>query len=101
VDIVAEIADGIIPFEVKYTQNAVGPDDLTGLRLLCQQRNVARAYVITGDMADFNVFPLTDRHSPTDNASQPSVLKIPAPLACYWLSQSEYGQSEKQKHPAT
>jgi hypothetical protein len=106
VDIVAEIPSiaeapgGIIPFEVKYAQSAVELEDLKGLQLLCEQKNVARAYVITSDMGDFEVFPLAGRHTRADSASQPAVLKIPAPLACYWLSQSEHGDAEKQDRPA-
>ncbi len=46
VDIVAEIPSiaeapgGIIPFEVKYAQSAVELEDLKGLQLLCEQKNV-------------------------------------------------------------
>jgi uncharacterized protein len=84
VDIVAEVPAGIIPFEVKYSQSRVGLGDLKGLQQLCEDRKVARAYVITRDMADFDVFSL-----PSNDYPGTSILKIPAPLACYWLSQSE------------
>lgn len=95
VDVVAEIPSGIVPFEVKYSQTTVQPGDLKGLRQLCEEKNVARAYVITGDMADFDVLPLAAEQHKPDSAIRPAVLKIPAPLACYWLSQSEHGESEK------
>ena len=100
VNIVAETRSGLVPFEVKYTQSAVQPGDLKGLRQLCEGKNVARAYVITGDMADFEVMPLAGRRGKSDHPSHPAVLKIPAPLACYWLSQSEHGEAEKQTRSA-
>ncbi len=96
VNIVANVRSAIVPFEVKYTQSAVRPEDLRGLKQLCEEKDVTRAYVITGDMADFDVLPLAGQRSKSDSDSQPAVLKIPAPLACYWLSQSEHGESEKQ-----
>jgi hypothetical protein len=48
----------------------------------CEQRGVKRGYAITRDGTDFGIVSLGQ-----DNAV--SVLKIPAPLACYWLGQSE------------
>lgn len=91
VDIVAEIHDQLIPFEVKYSQSIVEPSDLKGLRLLCEQRRIARAYVITRDMADFELLSMGGTKMPTTaEKSQPAILKIPAPLACYWLSQAEH-----------
>lgn len=50
--------------------------------LFCEQRDVKRGYAITRDGTDFGVVSLGQ-----DNGV--SVLKIPAPLACYWLGQSE------------
>jgi uncharacterized protein len=101
VDILAEPPSGLVPFEVKYTQGVVRPDDLKGLRQLCEEKNVARGYVITGDMADFDVLPLVGAHRKSDGDSQSAILKIPAPLACYWLSQSEHDEAEKQNRPVT
>jgi len=77
VDIVASIGDLIVPFEVKYATSSVGRDDLKGLGEFCQQRRVERAYVITREMSDFDIVEL----------GATPVLKIPAPLACYWLGQ--------------
>ncbi len=101
VDILAEPPSGLVPFEVKYTQGVVRPDDLKGLRQLCQEKEVARGYVITGDMADFEVLPLVCSHGKSDSGFQSAILKIPAPLACYWLSQSEHDGAEKQKRLVT
>ena len=90
VDIVAEVQDGLIPFEVKYTLAKVELSDLKGLRLLCEEKRIARAYVITRDMADFDILSMTGAQADKPGTEdQPAILKIPAPLACYWLSQSE------------
>ena len=40
-------------------------------------------YVITREPNDFSVLSLSDTKGSTQ------LLKIPAPLACYWLGQSE------------
>jgi uncharacterized protein len=84
VDILAETPDGIVPFEVKYSQSRVGAGDVKGLLELCKEKNVKRAYVITRDLNDFE---LLDQHT-----SSAEIIKLPAALACYWLSESE-GQS--------
>ncbi len=87
VDIVAEVGDKLIPFEVKYSESTVKVENLKGLRMLCDKKRISRAYVVTRDMADFEVCTIpTKAHSATGT----SVLKIPAPLACYWLSQLEH-----------
>ncbi len=90
VDIVAEVHDELIPFEVKYSPS-VDLRDLKGMRLLCEQRNISRAYVITRDIEDFSILSMSDNVKTKKSvAEQPVILKIPAPLACYWLSQSEH-----------
>ncbi len=90
VDIVAEAQNQIIPFEVKYTQARVALRDLKGLRLLCGQKKISRAYVITRDMADFAVVSVNCSKGTKDEGESPlAILKIPAPLACYWLGQFE------------
>jgi hypothetical protein len=50
---------------------------------LRETKNLRRGYVITRDMSDFDVLPLEGMPAAT------RLLKIPAPLACYWLGQSE------------
>ena len=39
--------------------------------------------MVTREMSDFSVLPLDDTPART------RILEIPAPLACYWLGQSE------------
>lgn len=84
VDILAEVRSGLIPFEVKYTRGRVEESDLRGLRSLCEEKQIARGYVITRDPTDFDVLTFPSRGSAAS-----AILKIPAPLACYWLSRSE------------
>jgi hypothetical protein len=82
VDLVAEIGGQIIPFEVKYRAQHTGLRDLKGLIELCQQKNIDRAYVVTKSLDDFGV--VADL---PDTATR--ILRIPAPLLCYWMGESE------------
>ena len=79
VDIIAETSDTLVPFEVKYDSKIQG-DDLQGIRMFCEQKNIQRAYVITRELSDFKVVKA---------ANGAKFLQIPAALACYWLSKSE------------
>jgi predicted AAA+ superfamily ATPase len=81
VDIVAEIPNDMVPFEVKYTHSRVGPSDVKGMIELCQQKGLKRGYVITRELSDFELL--------APHAAAAEILKIPAPLACFWLSRSE------------
>lgn len=83
VDIVADVRGQPVPFEVKYRRQDTGAGGLKGLVELCEAKRLPRGYVITRDMADFSVLPLEGTPAAT------RLLKIPAPLACYWLGQSE------------
>ena len=79
VDIIAQLGDLIIPFEVKYKGAGVRAKDLKGLKEFCSQHKIDRAYVITRNVEDFGPISLGDTKT----------MRIPAPLACYWLSESE------------
>ncbi len=83
VDIIADVSGRLVPFEVKYRATNTGAGELKGLSEFCEDRHVSRAYVITKDISDFGVLRLSQ---------DTLALKIPAPLACYWLGQSEIGQ---------
>jgi predicted AAA+ superfamily ATPase len=86
VDIIADLDGRLVPFEVKYRQvEHTGLGDLKGMLQLCAERRVAQGYVITREFSDFSVLKTTAVEQPL------SLLKIPAPLACYWLGQSELG----------
>ena len=51
-------------------------------RILCEEKEIPRGSVITREISDFGVMELPGKVAA-------SILKIPAPLACYWLSRSE------------
>lgn len=92
VDIIADVGGRLVPFEVKYRGNNVGSNELKGLVEFCKDRKVKRAYVITKDAADFGVLPLA--------GGEIEALKIPAPLACYWLGRSEIEATYQQESEA-
>ena len=97
VDIVAEVQGELIPFEVKYSEGIARVEDLKGLRMLCDQKRISRAYVVTRDMADFEVCTVpTTGQSGDDTGGNTNVLKIPASLACYWLSRLEHRKVAEQ-----
>jgi hypothetical protein len=90
VDIIATIEGRFVPFEVKYRSQATGLGELKGMQQFCAERKVARGYVITKEVTDFGVLPLGEA------GGGASVVKIPAPLACYWLGRSEVENADKQ-----
>lgn len=82
VDLLAEVGGQLIPFEVKYRAQHTGLRDLKGLLELCQQKSIDRGYVVTKSLDDFGAIkelPDTDSH----------IMRIPAPLLCYWMGASE------------
>lgn len=81
VDIIADMGGRLVPFEVKYRNSDTGLGQLRGLVEFCKERKVKHGYVITKDTADFGVIAVPE--------SEIRLLKIPAPLACYWLGESE------------
>jgi hypothetical protein len=85
VDIIADMGGRLVPFEVKYREQ-IESKDLSGLRAFCEERKVDRGYLITKDTTDFTVVPPT-------TSSAPTLLRLPAALACYWLGQMEQRES--------
>lgn len=86
VDIVAEVGDRLIPFEVKYRAQHTTARDIKGLITLCQQRSIEQAYVVTKSWQDFGLLP----DLPKDCQTQ--IMRIPAPLFCYWMGEFELGE---------
>ncbi len=82
VDIVAAMESELVPFEIKYRTQHTAPRDLKGLKEFCARGDVSRGYVITKSLQDFGVLD-------PEQWSGKSVLKIPAPLFCYWLGETE------------
>jgi hypothetical protein len=84
VDIIADLSGRLVPFEVKYrAPQHTGLGDLKGLVDFCAEHKIETGYVITREMTDFQVMEI-DR-----GRVKSRLLKIPAPLACYWLGRSE------------
>ncbi len=88
VDLVAEVDGKIIPFEVKYRAQRTGLRDLKGLLELCQQKSIDRGYVVTKSLDDFG----TIAELPDTNTR---ILRIPAPLLCYWMGESELAPEQQ------
>jgi uncharacterized protein len=84
VDLVAEIGGQLIPFEVKYRAQHTGARELKGLIELCEQKKIARGYVVTKSLDDFGL--MTGLPQTGDTASQ--IMRLPAPLLCYWMGAS-------------
>lgn len=80
VDVVAEQADALIPFEVKYRAQHTGLRDLKGLLELCNKKNIAKAFVATKTISDFGKIT---------TPSSLEILQLPAPLLCYWAGAAE------------
>lgn len=81
VDVVAELGSQIIPFEVKYRAQHTGMRELKGLKEFCEEKKVDRAYIITKALDDFGESKLTN--------TQTRIMRIPAPLLCYWMGEAE------------
>ncbi|WP_256360719.1 ATP-binding protein [Methylomonas koyamae] len=90
VDLVAEIGSQLIPFEVKYRAQHTGARELKGLIELCEQKKIARGYVVTKSLDDFGL--MAGLPQTGDTASQ--IMRLPAPLLCYWMGAAELNQPE-------
>jgi hypothetical protein len=90
VDIVAEVPGRLVPFEVKYRGQSTGAGELKGLREFCATKKVQRGYVVTRRLTDFGVLRVNEA------GEEIELLKIPAPLACYWLGRSELESANRE-----
>jgi len=79
------VSGRLVPFLVKHRPDIadVKMRMLAGLTAFCSERKVTEAYVVTRDSEDFGLLKL-----PTTGIEAMAV-KVPAPLACYWLGRSE------------
>ena len=92
VDIIADQQGRLVPFEVKYrAPQHTGVGDLRGMAEFCVEHKVEKGYVITRELTDFQVMDLS-RHG-----AKTRLLKIPAPLACYWLGRSELDRANRSE----
>jgi len=90
VDIIADREPSLVPFEIKYrAPHHTGLADLKGMVEFCAEHHVEHGYVITREMSDFNVMDVDS------GQAKARFLKIPAPLACYWLGRSEFESANR------
>lgn len=92
VDLVAEVGGELIPFEVKYRAQHTGARELKGLIELCRSKHIARGYVITKSLDDFG--PMSDLPATQDTVGT-QIMRIPAPLLCYWMGATELPGSDE------
>jgi predicted AAA+ superfamily ATPase len=90
VDLVAEVGAEIIPFEVKYRAQHTGARELKGLIELCEQKRISRGYVVTKSLDDFG--PMTGL--PQTGETRTQIMRIPAPLLCYWMGATEIATAD-------
>lgn len=87
VDLIAETAGRLVPFEVKYQDAELTPRKLKGLRLFLEEKGVQHGYVITQRWEDFGIIETTSARKGQEREKlDAKILAIPAPLACLWLS---------------
>jgi predicted AAA+ superfamily ATPase len=87
VDLIAETGDRLVPFEVKYQDTETTPKKFKGLRLFLEEKKVTHGYVVTQRWEDFSVIEtFSARKGREREHLDAKILAIPAPLACFWLS---------------
>lgn len=80
VDLILEVGDLLVPFEVKYLSQISQSRDVQGLIDLCNQKSsIKHGYVVTKTPQDIGRL---------DN-QKTSIMRIPASIFCYWLGESE------------
>jgi predicted AAA+ superfamily ATPase len=92
VDLVAETEGRLIPFEVKYRMQHTGKRELKGMAELCESKAVRHGYVVTRALNDFGPLTLSESTS----GAEAVVMRVPAPLLCYWLGASELHSADPQ-----
>ena len=87
VDLIAEIGDRTVPFEVKYQDKKIVDSDLKGLRMFMEERDLDTGYAITRNADSLSVHqPHSTRQGHLKEFINGKIICIPACLACYWLS---------------
>jgi predicted AAA+ superfamily ATPase len=80
VDLVADAGGALTAYEVKYRATHAKARDLAGLTELCATKRVGAAFVLSKSLDDFGVLAGVGERTP--------VVRVPAALACYWLSEA-------------
>jgi predicted AAA+ superfamily ATPase len=95
VDLVAEVGGELIPFEVKYRAQHTGARELKGLLELCRAKQIARGYVVTKGLDDIGPMPGVPVSAPNAPALATQIMRVPAPLLCYWMGAAEMPGDER------
>jgi hypothetical protein len=78
---------------VKYRAQHTGARELKGLIELCRAKRIARGYVITKSLDDVGPMQGLPVSAPEPSPDAPTVatqiMRIPAPLLCYWTGATE------------
>lgn len=82
VDMIAEVAGQVIPFEVKYRSRPAEVRSLKGLVSFCREKDAECGYVVTKSLDDLGLLQLR---------KSPPIFRIPATLFCYWIGEMESG----------
>jgi predicted AAA+ superfamily ATPase len=85
VDLVAELSESLVPFEIKYRGQHTSKKNLSGLKQFCEENKIKYGYVITKDLEDFGLHP---------EFNDCKIMRIPAMLLCYWMGQMELLQKK-------
>ncbi len=88
VDLLATVEGRLVPFEVKYRAQHTQSRDLKGLIELMLTKELPYGYVVTKAINDFG--PLQ-----TSAALPGRIMRIPAPLLCYWLGRSKSADNSR------
>ena len=87
VDLVAEVGDRVVPFEVKHRDTTLGLKQLKGMRLFLEEFGVDRGYTIGRRWEDLRVLDATSaRWGIEGRPLDAKILVVPAALACWCLS---------------
>jgi hypothetical protein len=97
VDLLAEVGGELIPFEVKYRAQHTGARELKGLIELCLAKRIARGYVVTKSLDDFGPMPNLPSSAPHGQSGVTQIMRIPAPLLCYWMGATEAAPDETDR----
>jgi predicted AAA+ superfamily ATPase len=94
VDLLAEVGGELIPFEVKYRARHTGAREWKGLVELCRAKRIARGYVVTKSLDDFGTMQGLPVSSPDAQTTATQIMRIPAPLLCYWMGATELPEGQ-------
>ncbi len=85
-DVIVEQNGKYTPFEIKQEAKA-DIRDCRGLLEFCKEKDVELAYIVTKSLSEFGLHK-------QDIAPNTKIMKIPAPLFCYWLGILELKQKQ-------